>query len=81
MDKVNEIWENQRWYGIGWCAPSPLLLSQLAGISDARPHEADTGPAAIPVTPPLHSRAKMHDCGAAFTCASAMLPAGSLRGC
>ena len=35
MDTVNEIWENQRWYGIGWCAASALLLSQLAKIMHA----------------------------------------------
>ena len=29
MDQVNEIWENQRFYGIGWCAASALFVSQL----------------------------------------------------
>ena len=33
MDPVNEIWENQRFYGIGWCAAFALHMSQLKAVT------------------------------------------------
>ncbi len=81
MDAVNEIWENQRWYGIGWCAASALLLSQVAGIAHAYQAEAGTAPFAGPL-PSRTNPARSHTVAEQHPYASRILcPTGSLRAC
>ena len=70
MDTVNEIWENQRWYGIGWCAASALLLSQLAGIPHACQSKAEQLRLPAPLQLVYLPRAKPHRRGTASSSVS-----------